>query len=253
MRMVTANLLWRLWHGSKALEMDYLHAKCTTTLHKTMCEETVFWDLNYAIKYKALGTDEVRTKVLKTMETLDQRLFEHPNFVWLEHASVKELLKRRKPNSCEALIVYNNLLRWSLYQLDRSACGEIEGGLTGAQIPINIRLEWIGQCRNGDFNHVTVKDMDKYLSRGLKEMPWTEMSQSDFLVYVVNAKVVPEEVVASNAIKIMEIVVNNPDRLHSSAFAQSNVKEKSKISALFNTSKTAGVGKLGHLESTTRG
>ena len=32
-----------------------------------MCEDTVFWDLNYAIKYKALGTDDVRTKVLKVM------------------------------------------------------------------------------------------------------------------------------------------------------------------------------------------
>ena len=187
------------------------------------------------------------------METLDERLFEHPNFVWLEHASVMELLKRRKPNSCDALVVYNNLLRWSLYQLDRSACGEIEGGLTGAQIPISVRLEWIGQCRNGDFNHVTVKDMDKYLSRALKEMPWTEMSQSDFLVYVVNARVVPEEIVALNAIKIMEIVVNTPDRLHKSAFAHNNIKEKSKISTLFNSSKTGNNVKLGHSESTPRG
>ncbi len=34
-------------------------------MHKTMCEETVFWDMNYSIKYKALGTEEIRTKVLK--------------------------------------------------------------------------------------------------------------------------------------------------------------------------------------------
>ena len=37
-----------------------------------MCEETVFWDLNYAIKYKALGTDEVRTKVLKVCKEGDK-------------------------------------------------------------------------------------------------------------------------------------------------------------------------------------
>ena len=30
-----------------------------------MCEDTVFWDLNYAMEYKELGTGEVMTKVLK--------------------------------------------------------------------------------------------------------------------------------------------------------------------------------------------
>ena len=106
----------------------------------TMCEDTVFWDLNYAIKYKSLGTEEIRCKVLKLMETLDEKLFEHPNFVWLDHDSVLEILHRRQPNSCEPMIIYNNLLRWSLYQLDRSACIEIEEGITGAQIPIRHRL-----------------------------------------------------------------------------------------------------------------
>ena len=57
-----------------------------------MCEDTVFWDLNYAIKYKSLGTEEIRSKVLKLMETLDERLFEHPNFVWLDHAAINEIL-----------------------------------------------------------------------------------------------------------------------------------------------------------------
>jgi hypothetical protein len=37
------------------------------TLHKTMCEETVFWDLNYSIKFKSLGTEDIRTKVLKVI------------------------------------------------------------------------------------------------------------------------------------------------------------------------------------------
>ena len=118
-----------------------------------------------------------------------------------------------------------------------------------------MRLEWISQCRNGAFDHVTENDMDKYLSRGLEKMPWTEMSQSEFLVYVVNARVVQDDIVLPNAIKIMEIVVNNPDRLQKSAYgvlmtqsskttnhvqAMNNPnKEKSKISALFNNSKTA--------------
>ena len=118
-----------------------------------------------------------------------------------------------------------------------------------------MRLEWISQCRNGAFDHVTEMDMDKYLSRGLEKMPWTEMSQSEFLVYVVNARVVQDDIVLPNAIKIMEIVVNNPDRLQKSAYGvlmtqsskmtnhvqatNNQNKEKSKISALFNNTKTA--------------
>ena len=79
------------------------------------------------------------------------------------------------------------------------------------------------------------------------------MSQSEFLVYVVNARVVQDDIVLPNAIKIMEIVVNNPDRLQKSAYgvltqstktinhvqAVNQNKEKSKISALFNNTKTA--------------
>lgn len=169
------------------------------------------------------------------METLEDRLFEHPNFVWLDHAAINELLNRRRPNSCEAMIIYNNLLRWSLYQIDRSACCELDNGLSGAQIPIHVRLEWIGECRNGAFEHVRVQDLEKYLNRGLEQMPWTEMSQADFLVYVVNARVVPDNVVFPNAVKIMEIVVNNPERLQKSAFVAS---KPSLRKALMSTSSS---------------
>ena len=30
-----------------------------------MCEDTVFWDLNYSIQYKSLGVGDTMTKVLK--------------------------------------------------------------------------------------------------------------------------------------------------------------------------------------------
>ena len=30
-----------------------------------MCEETVFWDLNYAMKYKSLVSENILKKVLK--------------------------------------------------------------------------------------------------------------------------------------------------------------------------------------------
>ena len=35
------------------------------TIDDTMCEDTVFWDLNYSIQYKALGVGDTMTKVLK--------------------------------------------------------------------------------------------------------------------------------------------------------------------------------------------
>ena len=35
------------------------------TLDRTMCEETVFWDLNYAMKYKSLVSENILDKVLK--------------------------------------------------------------------------------------------------------------------------------------------------------------------------------------------
>lgn len=46
-------------------------------------------------------------------------------------------------------------LGWSLrnsvhFQIDRSACCEIDDKLNG-DIPIYPRIEWIKQCRNGDF------------------------------------------------------------------------------------------------------
>ena len=58
------------------------------------------------------------------------------------------------------------------------------------------------------------------MARGLEGMPFTELSQADFLIFVANARVTSTAKVSENAIKIMEIVVNNPDRLHKSAFGQ---------------------------------
>lgn len=75
--------------------MEYLHSKCTEvlaslqfdvinfnsckcnfqTIHNTMCEETVFWDLNYSIKYRALGTEDIRTKVLKVSSIIFESHF----------------------------------------------------------------------------------------------------------------------------------------------------------------------------------
>ena len=52
------NLLWRLWHASKALEMQHLFEACTKTLYNTLSEDTVFWDLNYAMQFREIGEGE---------------------------------------------------------------------------------------------------------------------------------------------------------------------------------------------------
>ena len=52
------------------------------------------------------------------------------------------------------------------------------------------------------------------------------MSQSDFLVHVVKWQVLMDQIIMPNAIKIMEVVVNNPDRLHQSAFSAQKTSEK---------------------------
>ena len=46
------------------------------------------------------------------MDEYNEKVYENPNFVWLEHDAVREVLKRRKQGSCDPMIVYNNLLRW---------------------------------------------------------------------------------------------------------------------------------------------
>jgi hypothetical protein len=53
----------------------------------------------------------------KVMEGLNERLYEHPNFVWLDQLAVTEILNRRRANNCHPVTILNNLLRWSLYQV----------------------------------------------------------------------------------------------------------------------------------------
>ena len=40
-----------------------------------MCEDTVFWDLNYSIQYKSLGVGDTMTKVLKVTADFRFELF----------------------------------------------------------------------------------------------------------------------------------------------------------------------------------
>ena len=104
-----------------------------------------------------------------------------------------------------------------MYQIDRTACAEV-GEMSGSEIPIGHRLDWVTACREGKIDHVTQKELEKYLRRGLAQMPWVELSQKDFLDYVVPYKVLSEEELLKQSILVMGVVVSNPERLLNSAF-----------------------------------
>ena len=81
---------------------------------------------------------------------------------------------------------------------------------SNGDIAIEHRLEWMKQLRRGDFDHLSLSDLKKYLCRGIQQMPWTEMSQSDFLIYVVPNELLDNEKLLESSISIMRSVVENP-------------------------------------------
>ena len=81
---------------------------------------------------------------------------------------------------------------------------------TNGDIPIEHRLDWFEKCRRGEFDHVSFKDLEKYLNRGIRRMPWAEMSQADFLKYVVPNQLISDEQLLQASIAIMKAAVENP-------------------------------------------
>ena len=145
-----------------------------------MCEETVYWDLNYSLQFDSFGTEHIKAKVSELARTLHNNLFTHSNFVFLDHKSVRDLLKAREPNSSEPLIIYNNLLRWAIFQLDRTLLEEVDGA-QGSDIPVTERSKLITKIREEKVKDYTFSDVSKYLDIVLDLVPWREMSQSDFI------------------------------------------------------------------------
>ena len=58
----------------------------------TMCDETVYFDLNYSLQYSDFGTDHIKAKVSELQRSLHNSLFTHSNFVFLERTAIKEML-----------------------------------------------------------------------------------------------------------------------------------------------------------------
>merc|ERR1712038_1011479 len=67
-------------------------------------------------------------------------------------------------------------------------------------------------------DHVSPTELEKYLKRGMSLMPWTELSQKDFLEHVVPGGLIVDQELLDTSKEIMAIVVQNPGRLLKSAF-----------------------------------
>ena len=85
-------------------------------------------------------------------------------------------------------------------------------------------------------DHLNRADLCKYLDRGLERMPWSELSQKDFLDHVVKFQesccssssqvLLSPDLLVAHSVRIMEEAVNNPDRLFMSAY---HTKPKPKV------------------------
>jgi len=211
------NLLWRLWEIGKLLQMNHLFELCCEALDSTMCDETVYWDLNYSLQYQHYGTEHIKAKVSELTKSLHNNLFTHSNFVFLDQKSIRDLLGARIASSSEPLIIYNNLLRWSLFQLDRTLLEEFDGA-KGADIPVSERSKLITKIKEEKVKDYTFSDVSKYLDMVLDLVPWNEMSQTDFISYVAKTNILPERMLLSASLTIMEEALKNPDRLTKSSF-----------------------------------
>ena len=111
-----------------------------------------------------------------------------------------------------------------------------------ASMKNKICLNHLFRCTEGVFDdHLNRADLCKYLDRGLERMPWSELSQKDFLEHVVKFQetcctsdkqiLLSPDLLVANSIRIMEEAVRNPDRLFNSAYQLSltTAQTKSKV------------------------
>jgi len=211
------NLLWRLWHASKIFKIKHLLQICTEALETTMCDETVFWDLNYSLVYQDFNTDNIRKRVRVKIEGLGNNLYNHPNLVWLDSSAIREILQTRAVGSSEPIIVLNNIIRWALYQLDRTLCEEVDGK-KDADIPLKYRLRIVQQIKDGKIKDYNSENICKYLERVIDLVPWEEMSQKEFIEYVIDSSILDQERLISACKGIMTSVIQQPDRLCNSVY-----------------------------------
>jgi len=215
------NLLWRLWHIAKLLHINHLFDLCSQALDLTLCDETVYWDLNYSLEYSAIGTEFLRNKVTRAMEAMGNSLYNHANFVFLNHEALRAMMSRRIPASSEAIIVFNNALRWALYQLDRTLCEEVDGR-KDSEITVSERCRMINRVRQEKVKDFTAADINMHLDRVLDLVPYAELSQQEFLEHISKSEVLPQDMLLAASLAVMSEAARNPERLTKSAFLAAN-------------------------------
>ena len=204
-----------------------------------MCEETVYWDLNYSLLYQPAGTQHIKAKVTELCKNLNNNLYTHPNFVFLAKDSIKELVGMREASSSEPLVIFNNLLRWAIFQLDSSLLEVVDDKRAG-DIPVTERTKLITKIREEKVKDFTFSDIWKYLDIVLALMPWREMSQSNFIDFVAHTNILPQvkttntilssshflfvlqEMLLTASLAIMEEALKNPERLNKSSYLFAN-------------------------------
>ena len=111
--------------------------------------------------------------------------------MFLDQISIRDLLSKRLHSSSEPLIVFNNVLRWALFQLDKTILEEMDDA-KGADIPVAERSKMINKVRQEKIKDYTFSDISKYLDMVLDLVPWAELSQHDFIQSVASADVLPK-------------------------------------------------------------
>ena len=134
------------WEDGMSTLSDFFSKILFQAIDTTMCDETVYFDLNYSLQYSDFGTDHIKAKVTDLARSLANSLFTHSNFVFLDRTSIRAMLGARVPASSEPLVILNNLLRWAIFQLDRTLLEEADGA-KGSDIPITERSKLIAKIR----------------------------------------------------------------------------------------------------------
>merc|ERR1712106_377563 len=131
------------------------------------------------------------------------------------------MMTRRIPASSEAIMVFNNALRWSLYQLDRTLCEEVDDK-KDLEVKVSERCRIINKVRQEKVKDFTAADINMHLDRILDLVPYSELSQQEFLEQVSTSEVLPQDMLLSASLAVMTEVVRNPERLTKSAFLAAN-------------------------------
>ena len=92
----------------------------------------------------------------------------------------------------------------------------------GGDIPVTERTKLITEIREEKVKDFTFSDLFDSLETVLPLVPWREMSQSDFVTFVAHTNILPQDMLLSASLAIMDQVLTNPSRLKKSSYEIEN-------------------------------